>query len=125
MGYCASRSAPLGAPSANLVAAIFYNFHPRMVARSIPDAWRFSTPELVLAARYAGADAALRRLLGEHIASPEIASAATLARAAAEACDVAGRPPLPAHPPFPPPAPAPPPLAPLPPPPPPPPHPPP
>lgn len=92
MGYFAARSAPLGAASANLVAAIFYNFHPRMIARSIPDAWRFSTPERVLAARYAAADATLRRLLGERIASTELTEAAALARIAAEAGDVAGHP---------------------------------
>src|SRR5712692_11211817 len=58
MGYFASRSAPMGAVSANLVTATFYNFHPRMVARSIPNAWSLTTPERSLAARYEGADAA-------------------------------------------------------------------
>ena len=51
MGYFAGRAAPLGAASAELVTALFYNFHPGMVRRSIPDAWRFSTPERVLEAR--------------------------------------------------------------------------
>jgi hypothetical protein len=97
MGYFASRSAAMGAVSANLVTATFYNFHPRMVARSIPDAWRFSSPERVLAARYEGADAALRRLLGERIASPEVAEAAALAREATKGCDMAGRPLFAAH----------------------------
>lgn len=91
MGYFASRAAPLGPVGANVVAATFYNFHPRMVARSIPDAWKFSTPEKVIAARYGSADAALRRLLGDAVGSPEMAEAAALARTAAEACDVAGR----------------------------------
>lgn len=97
MGYFASRSAAMGAVPANLVTATFYNFHPRMVARSIPDAWSFSSPERVLTARYAGADAALRRLLGERIASPEVAEAATLAREATRGCDLAGRPLFAAH----------------------------
>ncbi len=97
MGYFASRSAAMGTVPANLVTATFYNFHPRMVARSIPDAWRFSTPERVLAARYEGADAALRRLLGERISSPEVAEAAALAREATKGCDVAGRPLFAAH----------------------------
>ena len=92
MGYFASRSAPMGAVPASMVTATFYNFHPRMVARSIPDAWSFSTPERVLAARYEGADAALRRLLGESISSSELAETAALAREATESCDVAGRP---------------------------------
>jgi hypothetical protein len=91
MGYFASRSAPLGPVGPNVVAATFYNFHPRMVARAIPDAWSFSSPERVIAARYTSADAALRRLLGDVVGSPELAEAAVLTRTAAEACDVAGR----------------------------------
>jgi len=91
MGYFASRAAALGPVPAEVVAATFYNFHPRMVARAIPDAWRLSTPERVLAARYGAAGAALRRLLGDAIGSERMAEAAALAREAAEACDVAGR----------------------------------
>lgn len=97
MGYFASRAAAMGPVSANVVAAVFYNFHPRMVARAIPDAWRFSSPEAVLAARYGAADTALRRLLGDAIASPEVAEAAELARTAVAGCDVAGRPLFAAH----------------------------
>src|SRR5215471_21360041 len=88
MGYFASRAAAMGPVPAEVVTATFYNFHPHMVARAIPDAWRFSTPERVLAARYQSADAALRRLLGEQIASVGLAEAAALARIACEACDV-------------------------------------
>jgi hypothetical protein len=91
MGYFASRAAAMGAVPAEVVTATFFNFHPAMVARAIPDAWRFSTPERVLAARVSGADAALRRLLGEQAASPEVAEAADLARQATEACNVSGR----------------------------------
>src|SRR5258708_29431334 len=97
MGYFGSGAAALGPVSANIVAATFYNFPPRMVARAIPDAWRLASPEQILAARYASADAALRRLLGDQIASSEIAEAARLARTAAEGCEVAGRPLFPAH----------------------------
>jgi hypothetical protein len=97
MGYFASRSAAMGAASANLITATFYNFHPRMVARAIPDAWHITTPERVLAARYESANTALRRLLGERISSPELAEAAALVRQATEGCDVAGRPLFAAH----------------------------
>ncbi|HEY7349107.1 MAG TPA: hypothetical protein VH599_12410 [Ktedonobacterales bacterium] len=97
MGYFASRTAAMGPVSANVVAATFFNFHPRMVARAIPDAWQFSTPERVLAARFEGADAALRRLLGERVSAPEMAEAADLARQAIEGCSVAGRPLFAAH----------------------------
>ncbi|GLV54573.1 hypothetical protein KDH_14200 [Dictyobacter sp. S3.2.2.5] len=93
MGYFASRVAAMGPVSASVVSAIFYNFHPGMVARAIPDAWRFSSPEKVLAARLHIADIALRRLLGDDIiASSEMAEAAELAKMAANACSVAGRP---------------------------------
>lgn len=97
MGYFASRVAAMGPVSANVVAATFFNFHPRMVARAIPDAWQFSTPEKVLAARFASADAALRRLLGKQANAPEVAEAAALARQAIEACSVSGRPLFAAH----------------------------
>ncbi|MCW2647819.1 MAG: hypothetical protein JWP07_3928, partial [Pseudonocardiales bacterium] len=39
MGYFASRSAPMGAVSAGVTAATFYNFNPEVVARVIPRAW--------------------------------------------------------------------------------------
>lgn len=91
MGYFASRAAPLGAVSARVVTATFFNFHPQMVARAIPDAWRFSSPERVLQARFQVADTALRRLLGEQIASAEVEEAAELAKQAALACPIAGR----------------------------------
>ncbi len=92
MGYFASRAAPLGSVPASVVTATFFNFHPSMVARAIPDAWRFSSPERVLQARFQAADAALRRLLGSQLASNEIAEAAELAKEAVAGCSVAGRP---------------------------------
>lgn len=91
MGYFASRSAAMGPVPAQVVVATFFNFHISMVARAIPDAWKFSTPEKVLAARWSAADVALRRLLSEHIDSLALAEAAELARQAVEGCDVAGR----------------------------------
>jgi hypothetical protein len=91
MGYFASRAAAMGPVPAEVVIATFFNFHPTMVTRAIPDAWRFSTPERVLAARVSSADAALRRLLGEQVDSAEVAEAAKLARQAVEACNVSGR----------------------------------
>ena len=97
MGYFASRSAAMGPVPAEVVVATFYNFHPRLVHRAIPDAWGFATPAEVLAARYQGADAALRRLLGGWVDGPEVAEAATLARQAMEGRDPAGRPLFAAH----------------------------
>ena len=87
MGYFASRSAAMGPVPAEVVMATFYNFHPRMVRRAIPDAWGFAPPAEVLAARFAGVDAALRRLLGEWVESEEAAEAAGLARQAMDGQD--------------------------------------
>ena len=92
MGYFASRSAALGPAPAGLVTAVFYNFHPAMVARAIPDAWQYAAPADVVAARLDATSAALRRLLPEAMGSPELAEAAGLAREAAESAAMAGRP---------------------------------
>jgi hypothetical protein len=88
MGYFASRSAPMGAVSAEVVIATFFNFNPDLVRSVIPSAWHEATPENVLAARLRVADVGLRRMLGDGVESPELAEAAVLARRAAEvACE--------------------------------------
>jgi hypothetical protein len=92
MGYFASRSAPLGAVGAEVVSAVFHNFQPAMVRRAIPDAWHYSTPGRVLAARLDAVDAALRRLWGDEVASPAVAEAAELALEAAGHLRGDGRP---------------------------------
>jgi len=92
MGYFASRSAALGPASPGLVTAVFFNFHPAMVARALPDAWALASPDDVLAARLRSADTALRRLIPTIVGSGEEREAAGLARAAAEAPALAGRP---------------------------------
>ncbi len=53
MGYFASRAAALGAASAELVVATFYNFNPSLVRSVIPAAWDITTPEAMLEARLA------------------------------------------------------------------------
>jgi hypothetical protein len=93
MGYFGTRAAPLGAATPEVVASVFYNFHPSMVHRALPDAWRIASPEQFLATRLAGADGALRRLLGEDVVvGAELAEAASLAVSAASAAPTAGRP---------------------------------
>jgi len=93
MGYFASRAAPLGLVPAEVVTATFFNFHPAMVARAIPDAWHFADPAQIIATRFEHADRTLRGLLGDAaLRSPEIDEAATLARRAAEAAAPQGRP---------------------------------
>lgn len=87
MGYFAMRAAPLGAAAPQTVTAAFYSFHPRMVARALPDAWEVAPPERFLAARLEGVDGALRRMLP----TLDVAEAADLAVRAAAAAPVAGR----------------------------------
>ena len=93
MCYFAGRAAPMGAVSAGVVTATFYNFSPGLVARFIPRAWDLARPEAIISARFAAADAALTRLLGpDIIASRDLATMAALTREAAAACHPEGRP---------------------------------
>ena len=92
MGYFASRSAPMGAVSTAVVTAVFHNFRPAMVARAIPDAWDYSSPERALAARTAVADSALRRLWGDLIDSADLAEAAVATMEIARGLRGEGRP---------------------------------
>ncbi len=92
MGYAAQRAAPLGAVNAAVATAAFFGFHPDRIGRALPDAWALTTPAAALAARLAGADAALRRLWGDALVmAPETAEAAELAWRAAAGADCAGR----------------------------------
>ncbi|WP_280382329.1 SCO6745 family protein [Nocardia wallacei] len=89
MGYFGARAAPLGAVGPTVVEAIFYNFHPDMVRRAVPDAWTFADPEAILEARRTSAARALREL------APDLADVArqvlpTLT-AAVEAAPAGGR----------------------------------
>jgi hypothetical protein len=92
MGYFALRAAPLGAASPAVVTSCFYVFHPARVARALPDAWGYSAPAEVLAAREKALDAAMTRLFGaDAVGSAEFAEAADLAWEAAASADTAGR----------------------------------
>jgi hypothetical protein len=92
MGYFGSRSAAMGAVSAGVVIATFFNFDPELVRQSVPGVWDITTPQALIAARYIGADAMLTRVLGDALGSPEMREAAELARRAAAACRPEGRP---------------------------------
>lgn len=94
-GYFASRAAPMGAVSADVVVSTFFNFNQELVHAAIPHAWEVTTPEALVAARFEAVDAAFRRVLGNAVVgSEEMHRAATLARVAAEeaARHVEGRP---------------------------------
>ena len=88
-GYFAGRAAPLGAASAAVVAASFFNFAPAFVARAIPAVWELITPEEALRVRLAGAAEGLGRLLAGREA--EAAAAADLLWGAIGELDFSGR----------------------------------
>jgi hypothetical protein len=94
MQYFASRSAPMGAVGAKVVAATFYNFNPDLIAKSIPAAWEIVSPTDVTRVRYEIVDAVVRRILGdERVRSPECAHSVAIVRRIAEAIPNAdGRP---------------------------------
>ncbi len=84
-GYFASRSAPMGAVSAEVVIATFFNFDRDLVRRSMDGVWERVAPTEMTDARLRGADRMIRAHAGAFVESPEIAEAADLARAAATA----------------------------------------
>ncbi len=92
MGYFASRSAPFGEASAELVTAVFFNFRPSMAERALPDAWSFASPSAVLNARLEGSVATLRASLATAEDAAGVEEAAGLAERAVDACPLAGRP---------------------------------
>ena len=91
MNYFATRSAPLGPVPASVVESLFFYYAPARVRRAIPDAWTYSSPAAVLAARYEGIDAALRRELGELADSEPVRRSAEIVRSACDAADPVGR----------------------------------
>ncbi len=83
-GYFASRSAPMGAVSAELVIATFFNFDPGLVRHAMAGVWDIASPAAMLDARFRAAGAALRATMGDLANGPEVEEAAGIARTAAE-----------------------------------------
>lgn len=81
--YFASRSAAMGAVSAQMVTATFFNFAPSLVASCIPAAWDVAPPSAVLDARLRVVDVSLRDAAADHIETDATKTAADLARTAA------------------------------------------
>lgn len=59
MGYFGFRGAPLGPVGPAAITSAFYNFEPEMVAKAIPDAWTFASPDELVVVRRTSAVAAL------------------------------------------------------------------
>lgn len=91
MNYFATRIAPVGEVGPDIVASTFFYYNRPRIERAIPDAWRFSTPAAVLAARYRGMDRALRRVFGEAVDHDDMVEAARLVADAADWCSPIGR----------------------------------
>jgi hypothetical protein len=91
-GYFAGRAAPLGPVGPQLVTATFASFAPAFVARRVPEVWTTTPPGAALVARLAGVDAAVQRALPGWAGSADCVEAASLAREAAAAVDLPGRP---------------------------------
>jgi hypothetical protein len=91
MSYFAGRFAPLGPLGPEPAMAMAYGFAPWKVARALPDAWRYASPDDVVAARVAVSGRTLRALLPAELAGavPELAD---LLGEAARACRYEGRP---------------------------------
>ncbi|MEU6122912.1 hypothetical protein [Streptomyces sp. NPDC047123] len=63
MGYFAARTAPMGRVGPGVAAAALGVFAPGMVARSLPSAWEYASPDRVVEERARLTAAALRRLV--------------------------------------------------------------
>ncbi len=89
MGYFAGRVAPLGPLPEPPVTAMLFGFAPRMVARSLPDAWKYAEPAAVLQSRMDAVEVALGRILPADAPWGELAD---LLEQAVTGCDYAARP---------------------------------
>ncbi len=89
--YFPARAAALGAVSATVVQATFFNFSAVAVAAGMDKAWQTASPQQLVEARYRGVDRALRRLCGDALDSPDVVEAVELARTACEGCTPEGR----------------------------------
>jgi len=91
MGYFGARAAPMGAVSAGVVNATFFNFEPGQVARALPDVWGFVTPEELVEVRRV-ASAQLLRGLATNMAPMVVEAAADAVELVAAAIETVGRP---------------------------------
>ena len=90
-GYFCSRGASLGKPSGLVVTSAFGVFSPAIVVPSVDEGWSKTEPAPLLQARYDGAVASLRRLLGEPDAT-QLGRAVELLRRGLDVAEGAGHP---------------------------------
>ena len=90
--YFAYRSAPLGHASEKIVTATFYNFAPRMVAKSIPSCWEIMSPATVRSTHLELIDQAMHRIFNDKQFEPSFKVAHNILRSIGDKLPVAGRP---------------------------------
>ena len=91
MGYFGARAAPMGAVSAGVVNATFFNFEPGRVDRAVPDVWGLVAPERLVEVRRAASARHLRSLVPD-VDLDAVAAAADAVAHVADAVDTVGRP---------------------------------
>jgi hypothetical protein len=98
-GYFASRVAPMGAVSAEVVILTFFNFAPTLIRSFIPHAWTKASPQIVLDARHQVVTDTLQQHCAEQANSDDTKRAAEIAKEIAiDACRrIEGRPLFAAH----------------------------
>lgn len=90
-GYFASRSAPMGAVTDQVVLATFYNFSPLAVLSAMPGVWDAASPENWQAARFRVVERALTRVAAD-LSTDQIAEARSLIDPVVAGLAVGGKP---------------------------------
>ncbi|HEX6309993.1 MAG TPA: hypothetical protein VF152_00035 [Acidimicrobiia bacterium] len=88
-GYFCSRGACLGRAPWRVICAAFGVFKPAAVEAAVTGGWSRTGPEPMLAARLAGAEGQLQRLLGDP--DPEVERATKILEELTDGLDAAGR----------------------------------
>jgi Helix-turn-helix family len=97
--YFAYRSAPMGIVPPEVIAATFYGFALRMIARGVPAVWEHLTPQQALDVRVDAVDRAWRRIFAgaDPSTADAVREAAVLLRQSIDGVDGGGRPLYAAH----------------------------
>lgn len=90
--YFAYRPAPMGPVDVPVVAATFYNFHPRMIERAVPGVWDIMAPADAVTRRAELVAASMARIFADGRHEAVLARAAGLARRAMSELRTGARP---------------------------------
>ena len=91
-GYFASRSAPLGPVSAEVVTATFYNFSPDLVRSAIDGTWEVVSPEEMQRARWRAVKRILDSTVADAVTDVNVSEAIDIAESCVAGLSYAGRP---------------------------------